>query len=116
MTELWLGLLFVLVLVAGVRLRATWLPRAVLASAALGLLSLAAADPDRIIAAHNVDRWQHTGRLDVAYLSHLSADAVPELDRLPASQRAGVRAAIIADLPGDDTWYTFNVARSRARN
>src|SRR5205814_1614835 len=39
--ELWLGLLFVLVLVAGVRLRAGWLPRAVAGTAAAGLLAVA---------------------------------------------------------------------------
>ena len=112
--ELWLGALVVLVLVAGVRLRAAWLARAVVATAAVGLLTLGALNPDGFVAERNVDRYLATGKLDVYYLQGLSADAVPVVDRLPEPMRScvlgGMRAA---------TWPTgglggWNVGRSRA--
>ncbi|GAA1800875.1 DUF4173 domain-containing protein [Planosporangium flavigriseum] len=112
--ELWLGLLFVLVLIAGVRRRTAWLPRAVLASAVVGLLGFAALDPDRFIAGQNVDRFERTGRVDVQYLSELSADAAPELARLPVAERAAlvVRWSLRDER---DPWYSYNYARSRAK-
>jgi hypothetical protein len=115
-TELLLGLLFVLVLLAGVRLRTAWLPRAVLASAVVGLLAFAAVDPDRFIAGRNVDRFERTGRLDVFYLSELSADAVPELARLPVDERiAAVELIRVSLRDRPDSWYSYNAGRARAR-
>jgi hypothetical protein len=115
-TELWLGLLFVLVLLAGVRLRTAWLPRAVLASAVVGLLALAALNPDRFIAGQNVDRFHRTGRVDLYYLSGLSPDAAPELARLPVEKRSCALELIGRSL-GDqhDSWSSYNLGRSRAR-
>jgi hypothetical protein len=114
--ELLLGLLFVLILLAGVRLRTAWLPRAVLASAVIGLLAFAALNPDRFIAGRNVDRFERTGRLDVSYLSGLSPDAAPELVRLPADQRQYPVAEIARTLEAEpDSWYSYNFGRSRAR-
>ena len=66
-----------MVLVAGIRLRAAWLPRAVVAAGVLALLGLAAANPDGLIADRNVARFEQTGRIDESYLADLSADAVP---------------------------------------
>jgi hypothetical protein len=115
-TELWLGLLFVLVLLAGVRLRAGWLPRAALASAVLGLLALAALDPDRFIAGRNVDRFHRTNVIDDYYLVNLSPDAAPELARLPVERRACLLAQLDRDLRAyPDSWYSFNLGRARAR-
>jgi hypothetical protein len=112
--ELWLGLLFLLVGVATVRLRAAWLPRLVLAAGVVALLGLAVANPDRLIAERNVDRWQRIDRLDVEYLSRLSADAVPALDRLPEPLRSCALQDIAAELPTDG-WRETNVARAQAR-
>ncbi|MGC4760672.1 DUF4153 domain-containing protein [Micromonospora trifolii] len=112
--ELWLGLLFVLVGVAVVRLRADWLPRLVVGTAVLALLGLALFNPDRLIAERNVDRYLETGRLDVSYLSGLSADAVPALDRLPEPMRSCALGEIGAELPRDGFWAT-NLGRERAR-
>ncbi len=112
--ELWLGLLFVLVGVAVVRLRATWLPRLVIGTAVLALLGLALVNPDRLIAERNVDRYLQTGRLDVDYVSGLSADAVPALARLPEPMRICALSRLAADLPRDGLWAT-NVGRERAR-
>ena len=92
--ETWLGVLVVLVLVAGVRLRAAWLGRAVVATAALALLTLGAVDPDGFVAERNVERYQSTGRIDVVYLQQLSADAVPAVDRLPEPVRSCVLAGM----------------------
>ncbi|MGC4744837.1 DUF4153 domain-containing protein [Micromonospora sp. DT201] len=112
--ELWLGLLFVLVGVAVVRLRAAWLPRLVVGTAVLALLGLALVNPDRLIADRNVDRYLETGRLDVSYLSGLSADAVPALARLPEPMRVCALGQIAAELPRDGLWAT-NLGRERAR-
>ena len=69
--ELWLGSIFVLVAIAGVRLRPTrWLPQAVLATGVIALLSLAVLNPDRFVAERNIDRYYETGRIDVGYLRH----------------------------------------------
>jgi hypothetical protein len=114
--ELALGAVFVLLLLAGVRLDGRWLPRAVVGVAAVTLLGLAVVNPDASIARHNVERFQQSGQIDVAYLSTLSADAVPELLRLPRQQRACAIvpiAALLKDLP--DPWYDGNLARHRAR-
>ncbi|MEU8386572.1 DUF4173 domain-containing protein [Micromonospora sp. NPDC048842] len=112
--ELWLGLLFVLVGVAVARLRAEWLPRLVVGTAVLALLGLALLNPDRLIADRNVDRYLETGRLDVSYLSGLSADAVPALNRLPEPMRSCALGQIAAELPRDGFWAA-NLGRERAR-
>ncbi|OJF11491.1 hypothetical protein BG844_25985 [Couchioplanes caeruleus subsp. caeruleus] len=115
--ELWLGAVFLLILGAGVRLRAAWLPRTVVAAGVLALLGLAAANPDRVIADHNVTRYEKTGKIDTSYLSQLSADAVPALDRLPASSRDCALGPIALDLNIDsDDWRGWNLGRHQARD
>ena len=96
---LWLGAIFVLVLLA----RAAWLPRAALAITGATVLLFALADPDRRIAEHNVERYERTGQLDRAYVERLSADATPALVSLRCEpiERDGLGG--------------FNLARSRAR-
>ncbi|GAB2951409.1 DUF4173 domain-containing protein [Micromonospora polyrhachis] len=114
--ELWLGVIFVLVLLAGIRLRATWLPRLVLGAAVLALLGLAALNPDRFIAEQNIDRYERTDRLDVNYLSQLSADAAPAFNRLPDEKRACALRAIADELAAEQhDWRAANIGRSRAR-
>ncbi|MFJ8581573.1 DUF4153 domain-containing protein [Micromonospora sp. NPDC093277] len=112
--ELWLGLVFVLVGVAAVRLRGTWLPRLVLGAGVVALLGLAVVNPDRLIADRNVDRWQRIDRLDVEYLSRLSADAVPALNRLPEPMRSCAVREIAGQLEADG-WRAANVGRAQAR-
>ncbi|GAA2685029.1 MULTISPECIES: DUF4153 domain-containing protein [Actinosynnema] len=85
--ELWLGLVCLAVLAAGVRLSAAWLPRAVVATAAGAVLALAVADPELLIAEANVARYEATGRIDRSYLATLSVDAAPALARLPEELR-----------------------------
>ena len=114
--ELWLGLVFAMVLVAGIRLRAGWLAQAVAASAAASLLGLALLNPDQFIADRNIDRYHRINRIDVYYLSRLSADAAPALDRLPAPLRACALSRIAEDLAASpDDWRSANLGRARAR-
>jgi hypothetical protein len=115
--EIALGVLFLLVIAAGVRLRTGWLARAVVAVGVLTLLGLAVLNPDRFVADRNIDRFQTSGRLDVRYLSTLSADAAPALDRLTGDQRScalSTRWVALANRP--DGWRDLNVARERARD
>ncbi|MEU4220968.1 DUF4173 domain-containing protein, partial [Actinoplanes sp. NPDC026623] len=114
--EMWLGLTFVLVLIAGLRLKALWLPRAVVAAGVLALLGLAAVNPDGLIADRNVSRFEQTGHIDTAYLSTLSADAVPALNRLTGDERDCALTSIATDLDTDaDDWRGWNLARRQAR-
>jgi hypothetical protein len=115
--EAWLGVVFLLILVAGIRLRASWLPRAVVAAGVLTLLGLAVANPDLMIAQRNIARFHQTQDIDTAFLSTLSADAVPALDKLPAEQRNCALAALNRDLvQQQDDWRTWNWARAKARD
>jgi Domain of unknown function (DUF4153) len=114
--ELWLGLLFGLLLVAGLRLGPSrWLPRAATATAVAVLLGLVAINPDAYVARTVIDRFRHDGHLDASYLMHLSADAVAEIDRLPEPQRSCALVFIAQDLKEPDPWYAFNTSRQRAR-
>lgn len=108
--ELWLGAVFVMVALAGVRMTAGWLPRAVLVAGIVALLGLAGLNPERLIADRNIDRFERTGQLDAKYLSGLSSDIDPALQRLPMSVRQCVHRA--ARERGG--WYVFNLSRSRA--
>lgn len=115
-TELWLGLVFVLLIAAGVRLSGRWrLPRAVLASAVGGVLLVAAIDPDAYVAKKDVERFGDTGRIDVSYLGSLSVDAVPALDRLPEPERSCTLYRLDWQVSGESEWYEYNAARSRAK-
>ncbi|MFF4236161.1 DUF4153 domain-containing protein [Actinomadura geliboluensis] len=114
--ELWLGLVVVLVAVAGVvRGRVPWLPRAVAGSGAAAMIALALLNPDGFIAEHNVARHAETGKIDVPYLRDLSADAVPALDRLPEPLRTCALREIAYDLDQDEPAMSANLARARAR-
>lgn len=115
--EIWLGVIYLPVLAAGVRLHAGWLPRAIVGTAVASLLAIAALDPERFIAERNIDRWQTTGRIDVDYLGRLSADAAPALDRLPEPLRSSVAEELARNLARyrDDDWLSWNIARDHAR-
>ena len=108
--ELWLGAVFVLIAVAGIRMTARWLPRAVLVAGVLTLLGVAAINPERLIAERNIDRYQQTGLLDTDYLLSLSPDIEQALQRLPEPIR---QCARYRD-DERDAWYAFNLSRSRA--
>ncbi|KHO17906.1 DUF4153 domain-containing protein [Mycolicibacterium setense] len=108
--ELWLGVVFLLVALTGIRMSGRWLPHAVLVAGVVALLGLAALNPERLVADRNIDRFEQTGELDAEYLSRLSSDIDPALHRLPGHIRACVRS----DGPHADPWYLFNLSRARA--
>ncbi|MGS2804904.1 DUF4153 domain-containing protein [Nocardia sp. MW-W600-9] len=112
--ELWVGLVYVLVLVAIARLRWNWVPRAAVGTALGTLIALAVLDPEHLVADRNIARWEHGKRLDTDYLSTLSPDILPALTRLPAELRADIEDPIRADLE-DDHWWSWNLSRSSAR-
>jgi len=112
---LWLGGVFVLLLVAGAARGGAWLPRATVALSALALLGLNAANPDGLVAAGNVERFERTGKLDGDYIAGLSADAAPAVARLPADV-AACRIVSPGYEPGSpDGWSSANLGRWRAR-
>jgi hypothetical protein len=113
--ELWLGTVFVLVLVSLVRLRPSWLPRAAVGAAVVALLALAALDPERFIADRNIDRAEHGMPLDIEYLSGFSADVVPAAERLPEPKRSCVLWAVTSQFD-NDSWTAWNLSRSTADN
>jgi len=111
--ELWMGLLLVFVVLAGIRLSARWLPRAALLMGALFILVIGLANPEAWVAQQNIDRYHATGKLDAAYLASLGADAAPTI-------RAGLppdlSACIISSqgLPAQDDALGWNLGRARA--
>jgi hypothetical protein len=114
--ELWLGVVYLLLIAAGRRLAAPWLPRAILGTGLAALLVLGLANPDRFISERNIARWEQTGKIDLWYLSGLSADAVPALERLPEPMRTCALAPIAADLAkSPDGWREWNAGRAAAR-
>jgi hypothetical protein len=112
----WLGLVFGLILAAGVQLRAPWLPRATVAAAAAVLVGLVAVNPEAIMARGVLARLETPYPVDYFYLSILSADAVDELDRLPEPGRSCLLEPIALDLAPDEPWYAWNLAREHARD
>lgn len=112
--EVWLGVLVVLVMIAGVRLSGRWLPRAALAAGAALLLAIGLANPEAWVAEQNIERYELTGKLDVAYLATLGADAIPAVvEGLPR----GVAQCVVALQPGTETsddWLGWNLGRDRA--
>ncbi len=70
---LYLGALFVLALAT--RGRATWLPRAAVATTGAAVLLFALSNPEHRIAEHNLARYELTGKIDRDYLESLGADA-----------------------------------------
>jgi hypothetical protein len=111
---LWFAALFGLVAAAGalqpVRRQ---LRRCAVAITAAGLMALVLSNPDGRVARHNVERWRETGRIDVATLARLSADAVPALRALPDGLRRQAIDPILARTRGDGV-LAWNLSRSRA--
>ncbi|MET7418104.1 DUF4153 domain-containing protein [Dactylosporangium sp. NPDC005555] len=112
--ELWLGGVIVLIMVAGVVPVTRWLPRAAVALWVVTLLGLAVLNPDRFIAEQNVARFANNNT-DVWYLSTLSADAAPALDKLPAGARECALSEISRDVHEADDWRGWNIGRAEAR-
>jgi hypothetical protein len=110
--EVWLGLLFVLVIGTGWRLRARWLPRAASAAAVLVLIGVAAVNPEALMARTHIDRLERGYPVDTVFLDGLSTDAAEEVAAVPPQWRACPRQYRPAPR---DPWYRFNLSRHRAR-
>jgi hypothetical protein len=66
------------------------------------------------VARQNIERYQATGKLDLAYLSSLGADATPVVQQgLPADLAACVVSRQHTSQNRDD-WLAWNLGRSRA--
>jgi hypothetical protein len=113
---LWLAGTFALLLLLGALRRAAIFPRAVLAWAALALIGFSIGNPDARIGERNVDRWHESGRIDLEYVSRLSADATPALSRLPAPLRDEALAEIATELWSEEPWSSANLSRRYARD
>jgi len=114
--ELALGVVYLLVVAAGIRLRGSWLPQAVVATGVVALLGLAAIDPDRFIAEQNIIRYERTGQIDTSYLADLSPDAIPALVRLSGTSSGRcVLEEVASGLAEPDDWKEWNYGRWRAR-
>jgi hypothetical protein len=109
--EVLLAVVLVLVMVAGVRWRGRWLPRAVVQVAGAAVLALALMNPDALIVRHNTTADLDIP-LDIAYLRGLSADAVPAVDRLDEPLRSCVLQRMAVQAPGGPA--DWNLARDRA--
>jgi Domain of unknown function (DUF4173) len=115
---LWLGAVLLLVMAAGLKMRGWWLPRTVIGVSAVSLLVFTLANPDGLVAARNVARYRETGKIDLVYLSTLSADATPALADLPPPLEACVlsMSTVPDDLRRAEPWYAWNLGRERARD
>ncbi|NEB71231.1 DUF4173 domain-containing protein, partial [Streptomyces fulvissimus] len=113
--ELWLGVVLVLILAAGV-FGARFLPRAIAVSAAAAVLAFGLISPDAVVAQQNVQRFEDDRTsIDIDYLKDLSADAVPALDKLPEPQRSCALRVIQGELRGSDSpWYATSWSEARA--
>lgn len=115
--SLWFGGVFTLLVAAGLFPRIHGqLPRIAVAGTAVALLVFSLMNPDGLIAERNVERWRETGRLDIAYLQTLSADAAPAIAELPPGLSRRALAPAAARLAEGEPWSSFNLSRAHARD
>jgi hypothetical protein len=112
--EGWLGVVVLLLVVAGAVGGSHWLVPVAVRLGAASLLGLALVNPDLYIARHNIARSPGTVGVDWQYLGELSTDAYPALVRLPDEQFQCTTQRS-AEL-GDDDWLAWNLSREHARN
>jgi hypothetical protein len=115
-TILWLGGIFLLVMLAGAMWRGRWLTRAAVVFTGIALLVFSLLDPDALIASKNVERFERTGQIDLSYLSVLSPDAVPALARLPLPLARCALSSHADLLQDDESALAYNLGRGRARD
>jgi hypothetical protein len=117
----WLAAVFVLVAIGYVRRDGRqWLAPAVVISALVTLFLWNAANPEAIVARHNVARANETLRFDPEYLASLSADAVPALvdglPRLEPADRVALTNALCREHEGDERdFWSANRSHRAAR-
>ena len=110
--EGWLGLVVLAVMVAGVVSWRRWLPRFAVVTGVLGLLGLAAINPDAWIAERNLERYAAGEVFDARYLADLSHDATPAvIAALPALDAACLTSGSSDDAA--DSGWSWNLGRLR---
>ena len=110
--EVAMGAIVVLVMVSGVRWRGGWLPRAAVHVVAVAMLSLAAVNPDALVVRYDAAATDIPGGLDAAYMSELSADAIPAITALDEPDHRDVLDRVmLAPATGLAGW---NYGRARA--
>jgi hypothetical protein len=108
--EVVLGAVLVLVVVAGVKWRGGWLPRAVVQVFAIAMLGLALVNPDAQIVRYNTTA--DVAGVDVSYLKGLSADAVPAMEQLDEPLRSCLLDGV--DVGPSMGFADWNLSRTRA--
>ena len=108
--EIVMGAALLLVLVAGVRWRARWLPLAVVRVAGIAMLGLALLNPDALMVRYNTQVQEVP--LDTWHLENLSADAVPAIAALEDPLRSCLLRAYGATEP--TSIWEWNHARTQA--
>lgn len=81
-------------------------------------------NPDAFIAKSNISRYKTTGKIDLAYLSHLSDDSIPELLPLANAKNNKIKRQMAGELhrwynsifefKKDNPWYSSTLSRNNA--
>lgn len=111
----WLAGIYALIAGCRAMRKMTLLPLALVNFTAVALLGFTLWNPDKQIAERNVDRYRYTGKLDEAYLSTLSADAVGALASLPEEAKGPILRTISARFDRSEPWTSWNLGRARAK-
>nr|WP_306220435.1 DUF4173 domain-containing protein [Cohnella sp. WQ 127256] len=112
--------LAVLLVIAAVRVRMHILPLAkcyiVISLAAYVFINYV--EMDRVIAENNIERYKETGKIDLHYLSSLSADAIPTLVNFSEHEYPDMKNLLVNKWETieveDLRWSSFNVSVFRA--
>lgn len=112
----WLGAVFVTIVIAGALHRTAVLPRAAVLITAVAALVFVAANPDGRIASRNIDRVAAGHTLDAWYLASLSVDAVPSLQALPRRTAACLATSFSQEIDPHEHVASLNLSRARARD
>ncbi len=112
--EVWLAVVYLMVIAGGITLRTTWLPKAIIGTGTAFLLAVMVMNPERVVADYNVSRFEATQKIDTGYLATLSEDAVPALVGLPEPQRF-CSLRWLRDRHVEQDWRDFNLARHNAK-
>lgn len=110
--EVAMGVVVLLVMIAGIRWRGGWLPRAVVHVVAVAMLSLALANPEALIVRYDAAATDLPDGLDVQYLRQLSPDAVPAVDDLDEPLRSAILHQM--EQPPVQGFAGWNLGRARA--
>lgn len=112
--EVWLAVVYLMVIAGGISLRANWLPKAIVGTGSAFLLAVMVMNPERVVADYNVSRFETTQKIDTGYLATLSEDAVPALVRLPEHERT-CALRWLKNREVEQDWRDFNLARHNAK-